>query len=178
MKTSFESALGAVLKHEGGFVNHPRDPGGMTNLGVTKRTWEEWVGREVTEQEMRDLTPEAVTPLYKARYWDAIRGDDLPVGVDYAVFDCAVNSGPRRAIIFAQKVAGTVQDGAIGPKTLAAIKAYCEKEGADTFVEVYSEEREAFLRRLPTFAVFGRGWARRVEDVEMHASRMVEKGTA
>lgn len=178
MKGSFERAFEAVLKHEGGFVNHPRDPGGMTNLGVTKRVWEEWVGRQVTEEEMRALTPEAVEPLYRARYWDAVRGDDLPAGVDYAVFDCAVNSGPRRAIIFAQRVASTAQDGVLGPKTLAAIKAYCEKKGANTFVEVYSEEREAFLRRLPTFDAFGRGWTRRVADVEMYASSMVEKGTA
>jgi len=178
MRGNFEPALEAVLKHEGGFVNHPRDPGGMTNLGVTKRVWEEWVGRQVTEEEMRALTPEAVEPLYRARYWDAVRGDDLPAGVDYAVFDCAVNSGPRRAIIFAQRVASVTQDGVLGPKTLAAIEAYCKKEGADTFVEVYSEEREAFLRRLPTFAVFGRGWTRRVADVEMYASRMVEKGMA
>lgn len=178
MKATFEKALEAVLKHEGGFVNHPRDPGGITNLGVTKRVWEEWLGRPVTEQEMRDLTPEAVTPLYKARYWDAVRGGALPPGVAYAIFDCAVNSGPRRAILFAQKVASVTQDGAIGPKTLAAIKAFCDERGAAAFIEEYSEEREAFLRRLPTFDAFGRGWTRRVEDVEMYAARMVEKGTA
>jgi lysozyme family protein len=76
MKENFDSALEAVLHHEGGFVNHPRDPGGMTNLGVTKRVWEEWVGHEVDEATMRGLTPDLVAPLYKARYWDKVRGDD------------------------------------------------------------------------------------------------------
>ena len=72
MKENFEVALKALLKHEGGFVNHPADPGGMTNLGVTKKVWEEFVGHAVDEQTMRNLTPETVAPLYKKRYWDEI----------------------------------------------------------------------------------------------------------
>ena len=84
---NFEKALETILHHEGGFVNHPRDPGGMTNLGVTKRVWEEWTQVEASEREMRSLTPEKVGPLYKARYWDKVKGDDLPSGLDLAVFD-------------------------------------------------------------------------------------------
>ena len=80
MKENFDEALKALLKHEGGYVNHPADPGGMTNFGVTKRVWEEWVGHAVDEQTMRGLTPDAVAPLYRQRYWDAVRGDDLPHG--------------------------------------------------------------------------------------------------
>ena len=102
MKENFERALAAVLHHEGGFVNHPSDPGGMTNLGCTKKVWEEWVGHEVDEKAMRALTPADVAPLYKAKYWDKIKGDELPDGVDYVVFDCAINSGPGRAIKFLQ----------------------------------------------------------------------------
>jgi len=83
MKENFESCLKSVLLHEGGYVNHPADPGGITNLGVTKRVWEEWVGHEVDEKTMRGLTPEIVGPMYKAKYWDKIKGDDLPSGVDY-----------------------------------------------------------------------------------------------
>ncbi len=85
MRENFESALASVLHHEGGYVHHPSDPGGRTNLGVTQRVWEEWVGHPVDEKAMRALTPELVAPLYKTKYWDKIRGDDLPTGVDYIV---------------------------------------------------------------------------------------------
>jgi len=76
MKINFDAALESVLHHEGGFVNHPKDPGGITNLGVTKRVWENWIGREVNEAEMRALTPKLIGPMYKQMYWDKIRGDD------------------------------------------------------------------------------------------------------
>jgi len=178
MKANFDKALEAVLKHEGGFVNHPRDPGGMTNLGCTKRVWEAWVGHEVSEEEMRALTPADVAPLYRARYWDVILGDDLPSGVDYAMFDCAINSGPKRAVLFAQKVASVAQDGSIGPKTLQAIEAYCQKHGTEAFIVEYSEAREGFLRGLDTFDVFGRGWMRRVDEVEAVASALAQKEVA
>ena len=93
-KRSFE----LMLKSEGGWSNHSADPGGMTNLGVTKRVWEQWVGRESNEKEMRSLTPAMVEPLYKCKYWDACKCDDLPEGLDYLVFDFAVNAGPGRSI--------------------------------------------------------------------------------
>ena len=99
MQNNFESCLKNLLKHEGGFVNHPKDPGGMTNLGVTKAVYEAWVGHEVTEKTMRELTTEAVAPLYRKKYWDACRADELVSGLDYVVFDCAVNS--KNATTFA-----------------------------------------------------------------------------
>jgi len=108
----------ALMKHEGGFVNHPLDPGGMTNLGVTQRVWEEWVGHPVSEKEMRALTPAIVAPMYKQKYWDKVCGDELPSGVDLAVFDCCVNSGPGRAAKMLQRVLGVKQDGDIGLVTL------------------------------------------------------------
>ena len=91
MQSNFELCLKKMLAHEGGYVDHKLDPGGMTNLGVTKRVWEEWVGHDVDEKQMRALTPETVAPLYKRKYWDACRADDLVGGVDYCVFDVAVN---------------------------------------------------------------------------------------
>lgn len=94
MKNNFEQCLALVLRSEGGFVNNPKDPGGMTNLGVTKATYESYVGRSVDADEMKGLTPDTVAPLYKKMYWDKVRGDDMPAGVDYALFDLAVNSGP------------------------------------------------------------------------------------
>jgi len=161
MKENFDAALKALLKHEGGYVNHPADPGGMTNLGVTKRVWEEWVGHAVDEQTMRNLTPDLVAPLYKKRYWDAVRADDLPSGVDFVVFDCAVNSGVGRASKFLQQAAGVTDDGKIGPGTLQAVMAKDPKELVDTFCD----KRQAFLEALPTFATFGKGWSRRVAEV-------------
>ena len=161
MKENFDTALKALLKHEGGFSNHPADPGGMTNLGVTKRVWEEYVGHAVDEQTMRGLTPEAVAPLYKTRYWDAVKGDDLPSGVDLCVFDCAVNSGVGRASKLLQRAAGVADDGKIGPGTLQAVMAKDPKE----LVDAFCDQRQAFLEALPTFATFGKGWSRRVAEV-------------
>ena len=96
-KGNFDSCLKEVLLHEGCYVNHPKDPGGRTNLGVTQRTYEAWIGYPVSEQIMRKLTVDHVKTLYKVKYWDAIHGDDLPTGVDLCVFDFGVNAGPSRA---------------------------------------------------------------------------------
>jgi hypothetical protein len=93
MKKNFDHCLDMLLEHEGGFVNHPKDPGGMTNLGVTRATYEQYMGRGVTEAEMRALTVADVAPIYRAEYWDKARCDDLPSGLDWAVFDWGVNSG-------------------------------------------------------------------------------------
>ena len=168
MKENFDLALRALLKHEGGYVNHPSDPGGMTNLGVTKTVWEEWVGHPVDEKQMRALTPELVAPLYKKKYWDKVCGDELPTGVDLAVFDLAVNSGPGRAAQMMQKVLGVAQDGAIGPQTLLkAVNIDSSKLVAD-----YNAERLAFLMALPTWGTFGKGWGRRVAEVTEQATHM------
>ena len=161
MKENWQTCLQHVLKSEGGYVNHKDDPGGMTNLGVTKRVWEEWVGHAVDEQTMRNLTPDLVAPLYKKRYWDAVRADDLPSGVDFVVFDCAVNSGVGRASKFLQQAAGVTDDGKIGPGTLQAVMAKDPKE----LVDAFCDQRQAFLEALPTFATFGKGWSRRVAEV-------------
>lgn len=169
MKSNFDAALAAVLHHEGGFVNHPSDPGGMTNLGCTKKVWEEWVGHAVDEQTMRNLKPADVAPLYKAKYWDKIKGDDLPNGVDYVVFDCAINSGPGRAAKFLQEVVGVTADGAIGPGTLKAVAAM----PAAQIVELYRAKRLSFLESLPTWGTFGKGWGRRVNEVAAVGSKMV-----
>jgi len=140
----------------------------MTNLGVTQRVWEEWVGHPVTEKEMRALTPVIVAPMYKKKYWDKVSGDALPSGVDLAVFDFAVNSGPGRAAKMLQRVLGVTEDGAIGPQTLAkAVSIDSSKLIAD-----YNAARLAFLQALPTWATFGNGWGRRVAEVSTEATNM------
>lgn len=170
MKANFKSALNAVLHHEGGFVNHPKDPGGMTNLGVTKKVWEEWVGHVVDEKAMRALTPEVVGSMYKAKYWDKIKGDDLPAGVDYVVFDAAVNSGPGRAAKWLQACVGVEPDGGIGPKTLAAVNAFPQ----DELVSDYGKRRLSFLMDLAHWGTFGKGWTRRVNETTAHAGKMLD----
>ena len=165
MKENLLPAMVALLKHEGGFINHPSDPGGMTMLGVTQRVWEEWVGHPVGEQEMRALTPAIVAPMYKQKYWDKIHGDDLPSGVDLAVFDCCVNSGPGRAAKMLQKVLGVTQDGAIGPQTLLKATTI----DSSKLITDYNTERLAFLRALSTWNTFGKGWSRRVAEVTEEA---------
>ena len=168
MKENLLPAMVALMKHEGNFSNHPKDPGGMTNLGVTQRVWEEWVGHPVSEKEMRALTPAIVAPMYKKKYWDKVHGDDLPSGVDLAVFDFAVNSGPGRAAKMLQRVLGVAEDGAIGPQTLAkAVSIDSSKLIAD-----YNAARLAFLQALPTWATFGNGWGRRVAEVSTEATNM------
>ncbi len=169
MKENFDECLALILKHEGGWVNHPKDPGGETNMGVTKRVWEEWVGHPVPAGSLKTLTVADVAPLYKARYWDKARCDDLPSGVDYVVFDYAVNSGPSRAAKQLQSCLGVVADGAIGPKTLEAAKA------ADpvALAQCICDNRLSFLQSLPTWPTFGKGWGRRVADVRNIAEQMV-----
>jgi lysozyme family protein len=169
MKENFDSALKMILKSEGGFVNHKLDPGGMTNLGVTKKVWEAWVGKAVGEKEMRALTPATVAPLYKKQYWDAVKADELPTGLDYLMFDFAINAGLGRAIKTMQKAIGTNPDGAIGPKTMQALK---DADQADLIAK-FSMEKELFYKSLPTFATFGKGWMRRVAEAQSHAVTML-----
>ena len=171
MNGNFDTCFALVLAHEGGYVDHPKDPGGRTNHGVTQRVWEEWLGRPVSEKEMRALTPTMVKPLYKRKYWDACRADDLMVGVDYAVFDVSVNSGPGRAIKFLQSCVGTTVDGGFGPATLAAVKK--AEEDPARLIELYCARRLEFLQSLRTFETFGKGWSRRVQEVKDKALKML-----
>lgn len=175
----FRLCFAETLSHEGGFVNHPLDPGGMTNLGVTRKTWAAWTGRkvsEVSEAEMRALTPEKVVTVYHQNYWKAVRADDLPRGVNMMVFDIAVNSGPSRAIRMLQKginaLPGRVKvdtDGRIGPKTIAAAAS------ADSIdlIKAIANTRLWFYIDLSTFRTFGKGWMVRLLDVAVDAGIMV-----
>jgi lysozyme family protein len=168
MNSNFENVLSLVLRDEGGFSNDPRDPGGMTNLGVTKRVWEAFVGHPVDEAAMRALTPADVAPLYRQNYWNRVHGDDLPAGVDYAVMDFAVNSGTSRAAKTLQRACGVNDDGAIGQQTLDAVG------NADpiALIDTVCDERLAFLQTLPSFGTFGHGWTNRVQRVKAASEQM------
>ena len=160
MKSNYDKCLKTILHHEGGYVNHPKDPGGETNLGVTKRVYEEHGGTK----DMKDLLVEDVAPIYKKGYWDKMKGDDLPGGLDLCVFDFGVNAGPGRAAKFLQQMIGTTVDGGIGPNTLAKVEEYVRENGEHETVKKYQEMRQKYYEQLSTFATFGRGWTRRVEE--------------
>jgi len=168
MTSRFAACLPLILAHEGGYVDHPSDPGGATNLGVTIGVLSEWLGRHATKAEVRALTKESVAPIYEKNYWQAAGCDKLPKGVDYLTFDIAVNSGVKRAKRFLQEAAGVVADGAIGPKTLAAIEAL----GPEPVIRRMSTRRAAFFKSLSTFPTFGKGWMRRCLESEAKALEM------
>ena len=165
---NFDDCLKLILHHEGGYVNHPKDPGGETNLGVTKRVYEEWGGTK----NMRDLTVEDVAPIYKKNYWDRVKADQIPEGLNLCVFDWAVNSGTGRAAKKLQGMIGTTVDGGIGPNTLRALKMYCETEGVEAAISEYTKIRQEFYESLSTFDTFGRGWTRRNQETELEAYKM------
>lgn len=166
MLTNYAKALPLILKHEGGFVNHPKDPGGATNKGITIGTLKR-LGIDVDGDgdsdivDLRSLRQSDVERVYKLFYWDAVKADQLPSGVDYAVADFAVNSGPSRSAKHLQKVVGVTQDGDIGPKTLAAVAM---RDPQDV-VSALCDSRLRFLRGLKTWGTFGKGWGRRVAEV-------------
>ena len=156
---NYEACLKMILHHEGGYVNHPRDPGGETNLGVTKRVYEEWGGTK----DMRDLTQEDVAPIYEKNYWGRAKCDHLPSGLDLAVFDWAVNSGVGRAAKKLQTMIGTEADGGIGPNTLKTLDEYIEHHGIEETLRNYKAIRQKFYESLSTFDTFGKGWTKRNE---------------
>ena len=167
MKENFDKCLEMLLHHEGGYVWHEEDPGGETNLGVTKKVYQEWGGTK----DMKDLTVEDVAPIYKKNYWDRCKCDDLESGVDWVVFDWAVNSGTGRSAKAIQKICGAAQDGAIGPKTLALIGT----QNTQYVIEEFGKIRQDFYESLKTFDTFGKGWTRRNKETTEKALEMIEE---
>ena len=169
---NFNKCLDLVLHHEGGYVNHPKDPGGMTNMGITKRVYEEWVGYSVSEHTMQNLKKEDVAPIYKKNYWDRLKCDKLPEGLDLCVFDFGVNAGTGRAAKYLQMLIGATKDGAIGPNTLALVDEYTSLRGVPETIEEYQENRQKYYEKLKTFETFGRGWTRRNDETTDAAIKM------
>lgn len=167
---NFKECLDLVLKSEGGFVNHPSDPGGMTNLGVTKRVWEEYTGHEADEKTMRGLTPEKVAPLYEQRYWRPCYGEVLFRGLDFLCFSFGVNAGCGRSVKLLQQSLGVVPDGIIGPRVMQKLR---ESNIADV-IKGFSESRREYYRSLKNFSVFGKGWLSRTDNEEKEALEMIK----
>jgi lysozyme family protein len=171
MKQTCAEALKRLLEHEGGYSNHPDDPGGPTNFGITIFDCRKYLKRDATADDVRVMTLSQAQAIYRAKYWDALRCDDLPAGLDYAVFDYGVNSGIARSARVLQRVLGVADDGVIGPLTIAAAMR-CDVRS--TVVKI-CDERLAFLRSLRTWRVFGKGWGRRVAEVKAAALVMISK---
>lgn len=165
MDRNFQRALSLVLKHEGGWADHPKDPGGATMRGVTLGTFRQYVKPDATKEDLRKITDQQIATVYRRHYWDKVAGAELPDGIDYAVFDFAVNSGPARAALYLQKVVGAKQDGRIGPATIKATKSLLPAN----VIHRLCDDRLAFLKRLKTWPTFGKGWSNRVRDVRTEA---------
>ena len=168
MEQNFDKCMEMLLVHEGGYVNHPSDPGGMTNLGVTKKTYDHHHGTDIDEEGMRNLTVQDVMPIYRTNYWERCRCQDLPSGVDWAVFDWAVNSCPGRSVKALQRAVGAFEDGIIGAQTLMAVTASQPHE----IINRIAVHRDSYYRELKHFDTFGRGWIRRNDETREQALHM------
>jgi lysozyme family protein len=164
----FDRALPHILIHEGGKVDHPKDPGGRTNKGITQRVYTAWRAKQnLPNRDVYQIDDMEVAAIYRFQYWDAVQGDAMPEGVGYVVFDGAVNSGPKQAIKWLQRALGSLYaghvDGVMGALTLQAVAAVNDM---DALIGRIIERREAFLKALKTWPTFGRGWSRRIGQVK------------
>lgn len=159
---TYETALErGVFPHEGGYTNHPADPGGPTNWGITIADARAYWKKDATADDVKAMPKSVAQEIYRKHYAEPLRYDDLPAGVDYAVLDYGINSGISRAAKVLQRLCRVTPDGQIGPVTLAAVK----DKPAGSLVQSICDERLQFLRSLRTWSVFGRGWSARVADV-------------
>lgn len=169
---NFKKCLPIILESEGGYVNHPQDPGGATNMGITFKTLKDYrasIGlHSTTVDDVKGLAPHTVEAIYRKNYWDRVEGDNLPSGVDLVGFDGAVNSGVSRGAKWIQSAAGATADGKIGPKSLLAISL----KDPEAIVKSACAKRMGFLKSLNTFSTFGRGWTARVIKVEVKGVAM------
>jgi lysozyme family protein len=174
MRSRFIDLVEGVLDREGGYVDHRDDPGGCTNMGITIGTLGDWRGEKVTCDDVRALTRDEAKEIYHSRYWSAVRANAMPPGVDVMLFDFAVNAGPGRAAKILQTLlrkrdATLKVDGAIGPRTLAAVK----KASARALIDEFHAEKMRFYRGLGTWNTFGKGWAARADAVLAEARSVV-----
>lgn len=168
--TKFDTSHAITAKWEGGWSDHKADPGGKTNWGITQATLTTYLGRAASAGDIRNLTKSEAKQIYKKLYWDRVTGDDLPPGLDLAVFDFGVNSGPSRAVKALQSILEVEPDGWIGDETLQAIK----ESNLILLINQYCDRRLAFLKGLKTWPVFGKGWSNRVADIRVRALELAQ----
>jgi lysozyme family protein len=171
---NFRRSLELVLEHEGGWSDHPRDPGGATMKGITLRTFRGWRdSQRITREELRRITDDEVALIYEALYWNVLHCDELPSGIEHMVFDQGVNAGVRRSgmqLQTAARMTGNDLDGVVGPRTLARVNAVVNEVGSGLpLIEMLGQLHEAHYRGLRTFDTFGRGWLNRLEARRTHS---------
>lgn len=158
-KLTFDQAFDRLISHEGGYVNHPNDPGGETNWGISKRSY--------PNLNIKALTRDDAKKIYKTDFWDAVGGDRLPSSVVYQLFDFAVNSGIGTAIRYLQRAIGVADDGHWGPMSQGA----AETMGEQDMLFLLNAERLDFMTKLKGWDSFGRGWARRIAGNLRYAAK-------
>lgn len=169
-------AIDLILRHEGGYVNHPRDPGGATNMGITHRTYAAWLrGQGAASKSVRDITRDEAVQIYLEGYWYPSSADKFPRAVGVMVFDYAVNSGPGRAIKELQRTVGVDDDGRVGPITIAAVNRAYDRDPAGLLLR-FARRRMSFLKRLRHWPTFARGWTRRVMG-RIPGAQITDEGT-
>jgi lysozyme family protein len=153
----FSEAVRIIFHHEGGFVNHPEDPGGSTKFGISQKSYPHIDIHALTEDEAREI--------YHKDFWLSLKLDRLPPKLRLLIFDCAVNQGPARAIMYLQRACGAPTDGKIGPVTLQLVPMFSE----GFLVDSIARQRLQSYIRHPKWSVFGAGWASRLQDVVLRS---------
>lgn len=172
VKETYEKALANVLRHEGGYTNHPADPGGPTNWGITIYDYRLYINKNGTAADVKKLSVEQAKKIYRDKYWGLMHCDELPAGVDYSVFDLGVNSGVGRAAEFLRASLGL----STSPKTITLdVVTAANKAASKDLVYAINDMRLKFLKRLKTWPSFGRGWSRRVSEVKAASLEMIER---
>lgn len=168
---TYDEALRRLLAHEGGYTNHPSDPGGPTNFGITIYDYRKYVKPNATAADIRAMRLDEAKAIYRTKYWSAQRCDDLPAGVDDSVFDYGVNSGIGRSGKVLRRVVGLPDDTSV--VTDAVLDAVAKRD-AKAIVIAINDERLRFLQGLKTWPVFGAGWGRRVAEVRAFSLHLAE----
>ena len=170
-KQNFDGVMACVFAHEGGYVDDPQDRGGATNMGITFGVLQAYRGHKITKNDVKCLTKAEATAIYRKQYWDAVKGDDLRSGLDYAMFDFAVNSGAARAIKTLQNYLGVKPDGVLGMLTFEALR---RETSIHKTIDALCDARLAFMKKTYGWKRFGKGWARRVYEVRRIAHEMAK----
>lgn len=167
--SSYDEALRRLLAHEGGYTNHPSDPGGPTNFGITVYDYRRYAKPNATAADVRAMKLDEAKAIYRAKYWAAQRCDELPAGVDYSIFDYGVNSGVGRSGKVLRRIVGLSDTTPV--ITDQVLRAVAMRDPKAIIIAI-NDERLAFLRRLKTWPVFGKGWDIRVAGVRAVSLRM------
>lgn len=173
MQYNFLHSLNRVLEEEGGWADNPNDPGGATMKGITLGTYRAFKhNTNISKEELKNISDKEIQTIYKTQYWDVCQCDSLPDGIDYVVFDAAVNSGCKRASTWLQRIVGTPPDGIIGPRTvMATIKAYQQNKQLPLDICML---RLDFVQKLKTWVHFGKGWSKRILRVAAEGTLMAK----